>query len=464
MKKTFTKVISATLLSAFMLTGFASEAQETTLASVTTLKKDKKEVKADTVQASKATTNTAVAPKPADAAWTPVRRLWGYAFGDLYYAPHVDNGNRGPETMYNGVPSNRNAFQFRRIYLGYDYDIDQHFTAEVLLASEPNANTGVNGSTSIQNGDNLVDGKMAFWIKNFNLRYRNIWNGTDLVVGEMSTPGFALNEPGTNGATSLSEATWGYRFIEKTITDFHKNNSYDVGAALQGTFDPATKNFGYVFMVGNNSTSSLLSAANANTGFYKIFYGDIWGKFFDKQLYVDIYADYAPTAAAAATTASSTGLIGGQNHSIKKIFAAYVNPKFSLGVEAYTQSITNGITNATSKVPTDATVNGLSIWAKGAIVKSKLGWFARYDSYNPDTNYDPTVSYTVNTNYGSYNPSYKETFYTAGLDWTPAPKIHFSPNLWLINYKDQRAATTTGYVANDHTLVVRATFYYTFGK
>jgi hypothetical protein len=457
MKQSFTKLISAALLTALVLIGFTSKAQQTTLASATTLKKTTTNVvKADTAETAKTTATAAPAPKPADA-WVPVRRLWGYAFGDLYYAPHVDVANRGSETVYNGVPSNRNAFQFRRAYIGYDYDIDQRFTAEVLLASEPNANTGVNGTTNIQNSDNLVDGKMAFYIKNFNLRYRNIWKGTDLVVGEMSTPGFALNEPGTNGATSLSEATWGYRFIEKTITDFHKNNSYDIGAALQGTFDPATKNFGYVFMVGNNTSASLLSAANANTGFYKIFYGTLWGKFFNKQLYVDIYSDYAPTAGATAA-------IGGQNHSIKKIFAAYLNPKISIGVEAYTQQITNGVTNTTTKTPADATVNGITIWAKGAIVKNKLGWFARYDGYNPDTNFDTSTSYTVNTNYGSYNPTVKETFYTAGLDFTPAPKVHFSPNLWLINYKDQRDPATTGYVLPDHTLVVRATFYYTFGK
>lgn len=464
MKQMFTKLFSACFLIAFVLTGFTVKAQQTTLAA---LPADKKVEKADTTVNStdkKADATVATVKKADNATFVPIRRLWGYAFGDLYFNQHADATNRGPETMYNGVPSNRNAFQFRRIYLGYDYDIDSRFTAEVLLASEPNANTGVNGSTSIQNGDNLVDGKMAFWIKNFNLRYKNIWPGTDLVVGEMSTPGFALNgqapsstHNGNNAPTSLSEATWGYRFIEKTITDFHKNNSYDVGASLQGTFDPATRNFGYVAMVGDNSTSSLLSASNANTGFYKIFYGDLWGKFFDKHLYVDIYGDYAKTAAATAT-------IGGQEHNMAKIFAAYINPKISIGVEAYTQQITNGVTNSTSKAPENATVTGLSVWAKGAIIKDKMGWFARYDGYNPDTKFSTVDSYTVNTNYGSYNPTVKETFYTAGLDFTPAPKVHFSPNLWLINYKDQRDPSAVGFVPNDHTLVVRATFYYTFGK
>ena len=234
------------------------------------------------------------------------------------------------------MPTYRNAFQFRRIYLGYDYEITKKFKAEVLLASEPNANTSVNGTTSIQNGDNLVDGKMAFWIKNFNLRTRDLWTGTDFVIGEMSTPGFALNEPGTNAPTSLSETTWSYRSVERTITDFHKNNSYDVGASLQGTFDPATKNFGYVLMVGNNSQASLLSAANANTGFYKIFYGDIWGKFANNHLYVDVYADYAKTAPATAA-------IPGQEHNMFKLFAAYLSKPINIGVEAYTQSLTSGV-------------------------------------------------------------------------------------------------------------------------
>src|ERR1700744_5562274 len=295
MERMFTKLTGSILMLTLLLVGFNVKAQ-TTLASNSTLKTKKDSA---AVAEAKPAAEAKAATKPAeDTTWKPQRRIWGYTFGDFYYDAHADQktGVRGPETNYAGVPQYRNAFQFRRIYLGYDYDITKKFKAEFLLASEPAANTGVNGTTSIQNGDNLVDGKMAFWIKNANLRVRDLWNGTDFVIGEMSTPGFALNEPGTNGPTSLSESTWSYRSIEKTVTDFHKNNSYDVGAALQGTFDPSTKNYGYVLMVGNNSTSSLLSAANPNTGFYKIVYADVWGKFFNQHLYLDLYFDDAKTA------------------------------------------------------------------------------------------------------------------------------------------------------------------------
>lgn len=460
--------------------GFNANAQ-TSFASDVKLKKAtvKKDSAATTLTETKATT------KPAeDTTWKPQRRIWGYTFGDFYYAGHTDQntGARGPETNYSGVPTYRNAFQFRRIYLGYDYEITKKFKVQLLLASEPSANTGavtatskstVTGgapgetvttttTTTTSNGDNLVDGKMAFWIKNINLRVRDLWNGTDLVIGEMSTPGFALNEPGTNGPTSLSESTWGYRSIEKTITDFHKNNSYDVGAALQGTFDPATKNYGYVLMVGNNSQSNLLSAGNANTGFYKIFYGDIWAKFLNQKLYIDIYADYARTGSATAT-------VPGQEHNMFKVFASYTTKPITLGVEAYTQKFASGVNNITTGLPEDATAQGLSVWVKGPIVKN-LNYFGRFDTYNPDTKYNgadaysPTTAVSNNTNYGNYTPLYKEQFYTAGLDYNPTKNVHFEPNVWLVDYKDQRNSGVAGRVANDHTLVYRFTFFYTFGK
>jgi hypothetical protein len=493
MKKMFTKLFCAALLTGLTVIGFAANAQSTSLAGETqnasqnvsstttnvdtkTDEKVKAKAKAEAIADAKMTKKA-----DEDTTWKPQRRVWGYTFGDFYYDAHADAGNRGPETMYNGVPTYRNAFQFRRLYLGYDYEISKKFKAEVLLASEPNANTGTVGATStstttitgapgvtgttkttttttVSNGDNLVDGKMAFWIKNFNIRVRDLWTGTDFVIGELSTPSFALNEPGTNGPTSLSETTWAYRSIEKTITDFHKNNSYDVGAALQGTFDPSTKNFGYVAMVGNNTTSSLLSAANANTGFYKIFYGDLWAKFFDQKLFVDIYSDYAKTGTATATVPDP-----GQEHSMWKIFASYNSKPITIGVEAYTQKIASAVNNTTTGTAEDATVTGISFWVRGNIAKN-LNYFARYDTYNPDTKFNTadTYSTTYNTNYGNYNPFTKEQFYTAGLDYNPTKNVHFMPNFWLVDYANQGPTAAT--VVNDHTLVFRFTFFYTFGK
>jgi hypothetical protein len=479
MKQTFTKLLSIAVLAILLITGVTAKAQ--TLASVETFhKKEKKTDTAATVSSDKATTTTVQTTTAADpdTAWHPQRRLWGYTFGDAYWDQHSPalNSTLGKENNYYQTPTGRNAFQFRRLYLGYDYEINKKFKAEVLLASEPNENnTPTTATSSVVNSDNLADGKMSFYIKNFNLRARDVWSGTDFVIGELSTPGFALNEPGTNAPTSLSETTWGYRSIERTITDFHKNNSYDVGAALQGTFDPKTKDFGYVLMVGDNTTSNVNTVYNPNnalspinpqpnTGFFKMFYGDLWGKFANNRLYVDFYADDAKTASNLASTAVSAGTLGPQEHNMFKVFVSYnFAPAATLGVEAYTQNFENGVTDVTAKVADNSTVNAISIWLRGK-VSSTWNYFARFDSYNPDTKFIAADNYASNTNYGSYDPTVKEQFVTAGLDYNPTKNVHFMPNIWLTRYMDQYDATTKGYLPDDHTLVVRMTFFYTFGK
>src|SRR5438309_9406992 len=124
------------------------------------------------------------AQKPAaDSSFKPGGKLWGLTFGDYYYKAHSDPQNRGIG-QYSAIEKGRNAFQFRRLYLGYNYDITQKFAAELLLAAEDN----VVNSSGVTTGDLLGDNKLAFFIKLANIRWKNIWKGTDLVVGEAITP------------------------------------------------------------------------------------------------------------------------------------------------------------------------------------------------------------------------------------------------------------------------------------
>src|SRR6478736_4348222 len=69
-------------------------------------------------------------------------RIWGYAFGDFAYKGHADSLTRGNANQYTGIPKNRNEFAFRRIYLGYDYNISKKFSASLLLAAEDNFPAG----------------------------------------------------------------------------------------------------------------------------------------------------------------------------------------------------------------------------------------------------------------------------------------------------------------------------------
>ncbi len=374
-----------------------------------------------------------------DTTFKPGGKLWGLAFGDYYYKAHSDTLNRGGANQYTGVPQSKNAFQLRRAYLGYTYDISKKFTAELVLAAEDNTVQTIGGTTTTT-GDLLIDNKISFYIKQLNIRWKNIWQGTDLLVGQIATPAFPL----------LSEQIWGYRSIERPIVDVRRTPSSDFGAELQGKFDPKNGNFGYNVMVANGT------GAKPENDKYKWFYGDVYAKFFDKKLIFDLYADYERLNWSANWHHSRSMIKG---------FVAYTTPQFTAGVEGFINNLHNdnfATEITTSKVDT-LTVNakGISVFVRGIIVKDKLGYFARFDSYNPDNKTDSGVynKYTGNTS--NYNdPSTKEEFITAGLDFTPAKNVHFMPNVWYNKYTNQGYASKY----NSYDLVYRITFYYVFGR
>ncbi len=361
-------------------------------------------------------------------------RLWGYVFGDFYYKAHGDTINRGGSNQYTGIPQYRSEFQTRRIYLGYDYNISKKFSAELLLAAEDNITTG-GGTTS---GDLLGDNKLAFYIKLANIRWKNIWKGTDLVIGQVATPAFPL----------LSERVWNYRSIERTIIDVRRTPSYDLGATLQGKFD-SKGNYGYNVMVGNGTS------AKPETDNFKWFYGDVWAMFLDKKLVVDLYADY-----------ERLNWTKSWHHSRQMVkgYIAYTTPGLTIGAEGYINNLKND--NFATKIgggidTLDNKAKGLSFYIHGDIIKNSLRFFARYDWFNPTNTVDNNLysKYTGNT--ANYNdPNTKETFYTLGLDFTPVKGVHFMPNVWCTQYINNSPV----YKYNSYDLVWRLTVYFVFGK
>ena len=361
-------------------------------------------------------------------------RIWGYLFGDYYFKSHSDSLNRGGSNQYTGIPKDRNEFQTRRIYLGYDYNISKTFSAELLLAAEDNITTG-SGTTS---GDLLTDNKLTFYIKLANIRWKNIWKGTDLVVGQVSTPAFPL----------LSEKIWNYRSVERTIADVRRTPSYDLGATLQGRFDEKG-NYGYNLMVGNGT-----SAKPENDNF-KWFYADVWAKFFDQKLVVDLYGDY-----------EKLNWVPTWHHSRQmwKGYVAYTTPGLTIGVEGFLNNLKND--NVATKIAggndtLSVQAKGISFYVHGNIVKDKLRFFARYDRFNPDNKIDNNVYNKYVGNTSNYNdPSTKEAFITGGLDFTPYKGVHFMPNVWYNKYDNQGFAAKY----NSYDLVYRMTIYFVFGK
>lgn len=348
----------------------------------------------------------------------PSGKLWGYAFGDFLYKAQANKFGMNNTQYPSTVVKDFSSFEFRRIYLGYDYDISEKFTAQFLLAYE--------GATF------TTDGKRSMYIKGANLRWKNIFHNSDLVIGQMSTPTFA----------TTSEPVWGYRSLEKTIMDMRGiGGSNDVGISLQGKFNDKG-DYGYNVMISNGSGA----VPEANK--FKKLYGDLYAKFMDQKIILDLGADNEWSQSKPYQKSKTT---------IKGMLAFQTKP-FTFGLEAF-QQVQKNNTIYTEPSTVKDTVNdvasGISVFARGAIT-SKLGFVLRYDFYNPDGKFNASNVYAA-----SYTGIYTESFILAGLDYAPMKNVHFIPNVWYDMYNNRNSAVNH-LSSSSNDLAVRLTVYYIF--
>ena len=357
--------------------------------------------------------------------------LWGMVFGDYAYKVHDDSLNRGTGNPYQGMKKDMNLFQLRRVYVGYKYDINERFSTEVLLAAEDD-NSG---------GDLLTSGKFSPFIKLANIRWKNIFPGSDLVAGEMYTPAISM----------IPETIWGYRSIEKMQDDIYKTPAYDLGVSLQGHL-PNNDNYGYQIMEGNGQ-----GAKPENNGF-KRFYGEVYGKFYDKKLIIDFYTDYEKLRWAGTWHS---------DRMMNKLFIAYTTDKFTLGAEAfYTRFMGDVIATRRDGVTIDTITTksvAFSCFVKGKIYNETLGFFARYDKFTAGLNNDNSIYKIYSPQTAAYDPNTGQQFVTIGIDYSPLKNIHIIPNLWYANYTNLGPQRYNSH-ANDYDLVFRLTVWYSFGK
>ncbi len=350
----------------------------------------------------------------------PSGKLWGYAFGDFLYKA-TQNSFSMTNTQYASTVKNYTSFEFRRIYLGYDYDISEKFTTQFLVAYE--------GATF------TTDGKRSMYIKSANLRWKNIFHNSDLVIGQMSTPTFA----------TTSEPVWGYRSLEKTIMDMRGiGGSNDLGISLQGKFNDKG-DYGYNAMISNGSGA--VPEATTVNGKWKKLYGDIYLKFMDQKLILDLGADnywsqHVPYA---------------KNKTTYKALLAYQTKAFTIGLEAFQQVQKNNVicTVAAVKDTVNQVAAGISVFARGKIT-DKIGFVLRYDYYNPDSKFN-----TSNTYAASYTGVYTESFILAGLDFAPVKNVHFLPNVWYDAYNNRNSAVNK-LSSSSNDLAYRLTVHYIF--
>ncbi|MBL7961842.1 hypothetical protein JNL27_16540 [bacterium] len=329
----------------------------------------------------------------------PAGKVSGYAFGDYYYKVGGEKSKAVSTTQYSDSAQTKSgAFQLRRIYLNYEHAISETFHAQFLL----------------EGNDGVTDGKDRYsvFIKLANLEWKNILPDQNLAVGIIGTPTWVV-----------SEKVWGYRSVEKTITDFRgMGGSTDLGITMKGSLGTDGM-FGYAVMVGNGS------GQKPENNKSRKYYGSFTAKPI-KGLIVEAYSDFESEITEPKKTYSIS-----QKTTIKG-FAGYQDDRFSVGIEAIKQ--TRQYTDTA-----DITPVGVSVFASAPIIKDKLSAFARFDTYDPDTK---------NSSFG-----YNEYFMMAGLDFSAHKNVHIMPNIWINTFS--KKGSTTNRKADT---VARVTFFYVY--
>lgn len=347
----------------------------------------------------------------------------GYMFGDYYY--NVARDSSFNHTAPSAVASSSSApgaksmqaFQIRRIYFAYDNDISEQFATRFRLESDQGAVPG--GAVT---GDELVGGKVSVFVKDAYLTWKNVFSGSNLIFGVQPT-----------AAYDISEAAWGYRFLEKTIMDLRGIvPSRDLGIALKGKL-VSDGMVNYWVMIANGSGN------NPESDKYKRYSANVQVKPITN-LQATVYVDYKDAGQKLVS-----GSLASNSTTIEALFINYSEPfAYNFGFEAFMQSQSNQFTPTGATTPKTQSGLGYSLWGSYNIMP-ELSVVARYDSYDPNTDSDNKAKGDL------------RNYIIGGLSWKADKNVSISPNILYETYEAPASGT-----APDASLTVRLTFYYVF--
>jgi len=315
-------------------------------------------------------------------------KIHGYMFGDYFYNLSRDANASSISNAVDKGEKDINGFQFRRIYFGYDYSINKEFSTRFRVEADQKENTS--------------GGKIGLFVKDAYLKWKNIIDGSDLIVGFSPTPAFGV-----------SEDYWGYRSLEKTIMDLRKiASSRDLGVAVKGKLSD-NGNIKYWLMAANGEGNK------PETNKQKSIYGHLELEPV-KNLTFTLYGDYR--AGEDITNPKSTQSFS-NNTITTALFAGYQEPgKFSLGLETFYQINQNEIFQ--SAEAEDQKAMGISLFGSADVsdkfsIQPELLYSAQGAKYE-----DEVLKETIKLDY--LNLPIMAKFYVAdGFSLEAGPQVGF---------------------------------------
>jgi hypothetical protein len=320
--------------------------------------------------------------------------IHGLIVGDFFYKACGDLQPYGGLSQFSQpLPKDSSGFQIRRLHFFYDYVFSEEFSTRFQL----------------EGNERSLDpsGRLSLYMKTAYLEWKNLIPKSSLFIGLVPTPTW-INV----------EGLWGYRSIEKTITDFRGLGSLtDMGIHLRGTL-VSDWSMGYSLMIGNGN------AQRPENNKYKKYYAMLNGSPL-QNFSIELYADYEPGA-------------NNKDCTTWKAFFSYHEKSFMIGTEILEQLQKNQ-----DSLFTDYAAFGLSLF-------SWLGLSDQFKVYGRIDYFDP--------NRFSNNTGFYEYFISLGFDYMPIKDVHFMPNVWINTFTDKSSAGRK----KDPDVVPRITFFFVF--
>jgi hypothetical protein len=316
-------------------------------------------------------------------------KIWGLTYVDYTYVAQAR------DTSIQG----NNAFEFRRIYLGYDQDISDQFSARVLIEANDSETT--------------KSGVMSIFVKQAYLEWKNLLPMASIFMGLSPTPSLAI-----------SEKIWGYRSLEKVILDrTGLVATTDMGVGVKGKI-VLDGTLGYTLMIGNGN------GGKSEKDRYKKIYGEFEYEPMKGGI-VELYGDYENGSSGQAKL-TGKGLFGYQSAAV------------SFGVEGFFRNVQHG-TFQPNGASSDSNLVGASANTSFQIAENTRV-VLRGDFFDSD--------------FLVIDSGLREVFAVAGLDFAPAKDVHLIPNA-LYTHRLYKKKLTTDPALNDD-ITVRLTFAYSF--
>ena len=304
--------------------------------------------------------------------------LSGLIFSDYYWM--ASNHNEDLE--------NSNGFWIRRIYLTYDRDLNDSFSARVRLEMS-------------SEGDFLTSAKLDPVVKDAYLEWES--ENHAIIAGISGTPTF-----------NISEDVWGYRSVEKAPLDLHDfGSSRDFGIAAEGTLG-SNGNLQYNLMFGNGNSNGGSDVNKGKKWMLSLAYN------LTENFIIEAYGDWNDQA-------------GDTDSYTLKGFAGYESDSFNAGF-VYAHQKRENFFSETEQMA-DLELDIISAFTNFSISEKATGLLRVDHMFEPNPD-------MVDNDYLPFNVEAESTLIIAGIDFTVDENVHLIPNVETIIYGENASGET----------------------